>query len=40
MLREVDSLNAESVIVIGLEPQGILFSVMNRLKKAASEVID
>ncbi|ABV33940.1 MULTISPECIES: L-threonylcarbamoyladenylate synthase [Pseudothermotoga] len=40
VLREVDSLNAESVIVIGLEPQGILFSVMNRLKKAASEVID
>ncbi len=40
ILRETDKMEGEVVIVEGFPEKGILFSVMNRLKKAASEVIE
>lgn len=40
ILRTVDSVTAEAAIVIGFEPKGILFSVMNRLRKAATEIVE
>jgi len=38
-LRTVDNLPQRHAIALGFEPRGILFSVMNRLRKAASEII-
>ncbi len=38
-LREADKIEGEVIIVEGFEEKGVLFSVMNRLRKAASEVI-
>ncbi|AEH51615.1 L-threonylcarbamoyladenylate synthase [Pseudothermotoga thermarum] len=40
VLRSVDNLPVSAAIVLAMEPKGILFSVMNRLKKAASEVVE
>ncbi len=40
VLRQVDSLVANAAIVIGFEPKGILFSVMNRLRRAATEIVE
>ncbi len=38
-LREADKMTGEVIIVEGFPERGILFAVMNRLRKAASEVI-
>lgn len=40
VLRTIDSTAASAAIVIGFESKGILFSVMNRLRKAASEIVE
>lgn len=40
VLRTIDSIAASAAIVIGFESKGILFSVMNRLRKAASEIVE
>lgn len=40
VLRSIDTVSADVAIVIGLPEKGILFSVMNRLRKAASQVIE
>ena len=40
VLRTVDSVATKVAIAVGFEPKGILFSVMNRLRKAASEIIE
>ena len=40
VLRETDKMEGEVVVVEGFPERGILFSVMNRLRKAASEVIE
>lgn len=40
VLRAVDSITASAAIVVGFESKGILFSVMNRLRKAASEIVE
>lgn len=40
VLRSLDTLVADVAIVVGLPERGILFSVMNRLRKAASQVIE
>lgn len=40
VLRSLDSITGEVAIVIGLPERGILFSVMNRLRKAATQVIE
>jgi L-threonylcarbamoyladenylate synthase len=39
VLREADKEDADVIIVEGLPEHGVLFAVMNRLRKAASEVI-
>ena len=39
ILRKTDKMEGEVVVVEGFPERGILFSVMNRLRKAASEVI-
>ena len=39
VLRETDKMEGDVVVVEGFPSRGILFSVMNRLRKAASEVI-
>ena len=39
VLRETDKMEGDVVVVEGFPERGILFSVMNRLRKAASEVI-
>ncbi|MGB9790611.1 L-threonylcarbamoyladenylate synthase [Thermotoga caldifontis] len=40
VLRSVDNYAADVAIVVGLPEKGILFSVMNRLRKAASQVVE
>ncbi|HOJ87550.1 MAG TPA: L-threonylcarbamoyladenylate synthase [Pseudothermotoga sp.] len=40
VLRTVDSITTNAVIAIGFEPKGILFSVMNRLRRAATEIVE
>lgn len=40
VLRSIDTVLADVAIVVGLPEKGILFSVMNRLRKAASRVIE
>ncbi len=39
VLRKTDKMDGDVVVVEGFPERGILFSVMNRLRKAASEVI-
>ncbi len=39
-LRKIDTMPITAAIVLAMEPKGILFSVMNRLKKAASKIIE
>ncbi|MEN3007605.1 L-threonylcarbamoyladenylate synthase [Pseudothermotoga sp.] len=40
VLRSIDTVLADVAIVVGLPEKGILFSVMNRLRKAASRVVE
>ncbi len=40
VLRSIDTIPCSAAIVLAMEPKGILFSVMNRLKKAASKIVE